>query len=189
MFVKLMSVMTLITLTASPVVAQTDDFGLLAEVRNERAPAELSQWDNMIGDWRTTWQSIGPDGEVAATGETEWNWRWVLNGFAVQDMWINPPRDAEAPNGRLFGTNLRIFNSQTGLWEMAWANNRESKVDTYTAVFDEERIIMSPDENPDGVRIIFYDMTGETFDWVSEASADGGETWRPTFRIHGERVE
>jgi len=169
--------------------ASADDFGLLAETRNEAAPAELAHWDAMIGDWRTSWESLGPDGEISGSGETEWNWRWALDGFAVQDMWISPARDADAPNGRLFGTNLRIYNGQTGLWEMAWANNRESKVDTYSATSDGERIVMSPDENPDGERIIFYNMTGETFDWVSETSADGGETWRPTFRIHGVRAE
>ncbi len=39
------------------------------------------------------------------------------------------------------------------------------------------------------VRITFFDMTESTFEWKSEKSDDGGETWQETSRIHGRRVQ
>ncbi len=183
--VSLVCAAALCTLTSQ---VAADDFHLTADDRHEAAPEALGHMAPLIGDWHIEWQSLDENGEVQASGEADWHWRWILDGHAVQDVWLNPSLSQEVER-RFRGTNLRTFNSETGQWEMIWVTNQPPGGAThYTATSTPERIEMHPVEAPQSNRIIFYNMTGDHFDWVSEDSADGGESWTPTLRITGERV-
>lgn len=169
--------------------AAGDDLGLTAEARNSDAPAELDHWAAMMGEWHATWEALGDNGEVTATGVADWNWSWALDGFAIADVWINPSLSVETGSARLNGVNLRIYNPAEGEWQLSWMNSRQLRLDTYVAHSDAERVVMIPDSNPDGERVTFFNMTGDSFDWVQEVSADGGQSWSANFRIHGERPQ
>src|SRR5574341_1422044 len=49
-------------------------------------------WDRFIGTWDADFGFVGDDGGVRhAPGELEFG--WVLDGRAIQDLWIGYPRD------------------------------------------------------------------------------------------------
>jgi len=51
------------------------------------------------------------------TGEIPFG--WVLEGRAIQDIWIRPRRPAPSA---MYGTTLRIFDPRIGGWHIIWAD-------------------------------------------------------------------
>src|SRR5271166_5211509 len=101
-----------------------------AEALVSSAPAEfaakLSLYGQFVGEWSTETLSYRSDGSIQ---RSEWDIRfaWVLEGRAVQDVWITPARTAGlAPSwqqpGNRYGTTLRIFDPLLDAWHILWIN-------------------------------------------------------------------
>lgn len=60
--------------------------------------------------------SIRPDG-TRVKGKGEWHWGWVLDGRAIQDVWIahNDVSQSNAPITE-WGTTLRFYDPKTDVW-------------------------------------------------------------------------
>jgi hypothetical protein len=91
------------------------------------APADdLYGW--LIGSWEL--DLVGYDDEdnvIKTTGEA--HFAWVLEGRAIQDLFINPRRTDRGPDSPRFanwyGTTLRIFDPSIGAWRINWFNPRD----------------------------------------------------------------
>src|SRR5438874_197744 len=76
-------------------------------------------WDRFVGTWDADFGFLGDDGTVRhAPGEIDFG--WVLDGRAVQDLWIGYPSDAAKE--RSIGTSLRYFDAKAGLWNVVFVN-------------------------------------------------------------------
>ncbi len=171
----------------APLAARAADPHLLASGLNEKAPPEAGQWDPLIGDWEVAAQVHQEDGTWRDAGKAQWHWFYILDGFAVQDVWINP--NYEARIGRpLKGTNLRTYDPEKKKWVMAWYDNVSHKMEQYEAVAEDGKIVMT--QLGEGVynRITFFNLEPESFDWKAERSPDEGKTWREYFRLRGTRI-
>ena len=57
----------------------------------------------------------------------EWHFGWALEGRAIQDVWIVPPRgelrhgDAAA-NFNSYGTTLRVYDPDIDAWRIQWTD-------------------------------------------------------------------
>jgi hypothetical protein len=80
----------------------------------------------LIGSWELDVRHYaGLD--VAERGiEGEVHFAWVLDGRAVQDVWIMPKRSQRTANlGKemnMYGSTLRVWDSTIGAWRITWSN-------------------------------------------------------------------
>lgn len=81
------------------------------------APSELQQFGQFVGSWACRSARRDHDGNGQSDDwESKWSGYWVLGGHAIQDVWDVPPA---SPAGASLGTNLRIFDTAAGTWQMA----------------------------------------------------------------------
>lgn len=159
--------------TAAAAIAQVPG-EFLGRAVNEEAPAEVRQWAQILGDWEVRWTALNDDGTVQGRGTASWHWYAALDGLAIQDFWVQP---ADGAPGRMVGTNLRTFNTDTGLWDIRSTFGR-SGFEEFTARNDEDRIVMNPVGQEKRIRMTFLEMGVTGFRLIEEKSDDGGATWR-----------
>src|SRR5215217_7286452 len=122
------------------------------------------------GDWRFDAVVHADDG-TRHTGEGEIHFAWVLEGRAIQDVWILP--------GVFFGTTLRVYDPGLDAWHILWSDPLRQ---LYTrqlgrSVGDD---IVQEGTADDGAttRWSFTEITPDGFRWTGERSLDGGATWQ-----------
>jgi hypothetical protein len=161
---------------------------------NPAAPEQLTHWNNLIGSWRTSEEGLKPDGSGWHVAKSaDWHFYWAMDGWAVRDEYYSPPLDDHSvePSQRQIGTNIRIFNQESGQWIMAWLTKEGKRVDTYFATTDGQSIVMTTAPLIKGGkhrRITFFDIHKDSFEWKLELSDDGKSKWLEVYRIHGKRM-
>lgn len=87
---------------------------------------DLYAW--LIGSWDLDVRDHDPDGRVVRCRPGEWHFGWVLEGRAIQDVWIVPPRGARAPAAeagaaaQYCGTTLRVWDPRIEAWRIRWTD-------------------------------------------------------------------
>ena len=95
------------------------------------APAEMQQFGRFVGVWKCTTYARQRDRSWKANDwENTWSWYWVLDGHAIQDVWDVSP---DATTGWSTGTNVRIYDPQSGYWRVAWTTTLTRGFDFYNA--------------------------------------------------------
>lgn len=159
------------------------DFGLALEAQ-ALAPeiaAEDDLYGRLIGSWSAEVVDLDEDG-TRRTQRAEIHFARVLEGRAVQDLWIVPPRDqrrSDTPRQRnRYGTTLRVFDASLRAWRVTWINP-VSGVETRLVGRRVGDDIVQEGEQPDGSiwRWSFREISATSFRWVSHSSKDGGRTW------------
>src|SRR5262249_42807862 len=99
---------------------------LAAPCRAPEIAEENDVYGWLVGDWKLeVLHYWGQD--VSARGLTgEVHAGWVLEGRAIQDVWIMPPRASRVslPDTRMnmYGTTLRVFDPALEAWRITWTN-------------------------------------------------------------------
>jgi hypothetical protein len=100
--------------------------------------------------------------------------------------------EVEGPAGRIEGLSLRLFDPQSGRWNIHWASSRDGALgeamvggfrDGVGEFFDQEMYGGRPIE----VRFIFSDITPTSFRLEQAFSDDGGTTWEANWIARFER--
>jgi hypothetical protein len=145
------------------------------------ANMDLYGW--LIGSWDLDVRGFLEDGrERRRPGE--WHFGWALEGRAIQDVWIVPPRgpgrtgDAAA-NVNSYGTTLRVYDPRIDAWHIQWT---DPVTQTYLSMIGRKQgdDIVQLGANPEGhqIRWSFSQIKADSFRWRGEASTDDGATWR-----------
>jgi hypothetical protein len=154
------------------------------------ANMDLYAW--LIGSWDLDVTGYLPDGKTRRR-PGEWHFGWALEGRAIQDVWIVPPRGSAcqgdaAANVNSYGTTLRIYDPRIDAWQIQWI---DPVTQTYLGMVGrkEGEGIVQLGKNPDGnqIRWSFSEITRDAFRWRGEVSADGGKTWRLTVEFFARR--
>ena len=99
-----------------------------------RAPApaadlaeKLRLYGQFVGSWEAEGQAFLPD---RTTRKHFWeiHFSWVLEGRAIQDVWITPPRHGPrvresqpwGPFTNQYGTTLRVYEPGLDAWRVTW---------------------------------------------------------------------
>ena len=105
---------------------------------------------------------------------------WVLEGRAVQDVWIAPSRRARAPDERLLmhGTTLRVYDPHDDLWHIHWIDPVKQAFNRMTG----RRIgndIVQEYRTEQGTRCqwLFTKITADSFHWINRESSGDGAAW------------
>jgi len=105
---------------------------------------------------------------------------WVLEGRAIQDVWIAPSRHRRKEGERLLmhGSTFRVYDPQKDLWHITWIDPVKQLRSCMTGrkVGDE---IVQEYRTDDGkcVQWLFTEITPDSFHWINRESADNGESW------------
>jgi hypothetical protein len=159
----------------------------------------------LVGSWRMRVLHYREDLRAAPLeGEIEFG--WVLEGRAVQDVWIMPPRGhrenasrAHAGAGTtaarsdgthdMYGTTLRIWDPALRAWRVTYLNPATGQRDELIG----RRIgnaIVQIGTHADGtpIRWNFTDISRDAFHWTGVALAPDGITWTPEAEFAATRV-
>src|SRR5262245_25747954 len=76
-------------------------------------PEEQRIFAPFIGDWDLIVKWYDEGGKLSREERGEWHFSWILEGRAVQDVWIVPPRHERIrrSDNYEYGTSLRFFDS------------------------------------------------------------------------------
>ena len=140
-------------------------------------------FDRFVGTWDTDYTHFGTDGAVSERFAGEVIFGWILDGRAMQDVWIAYPRGERKE--RSIGTSIRFFDANAGLWNVIWISPEGSIVTTVRGGAVGDRIVLEG-ENLDGSRRrwSFNDIGPDSFTWRGEGSTDQGTTWHASAEYH-----
>jgi uncharacterized protein len=143
--------------------------------------ADAMGW--LIGGWSAEVTDFDRDGQVRS-GTGEWWFCWVLEGRAIQDVWIVPSRAQRSvrggnrthpgePNDR-YGTTVRWFDRQSGQWRIVWVNPVSGAVNRLAGRRDGDRIVLEGEEDDHRIRWSFNDIRPNSFIWRGESFQKAG---------------
>ena len=136
-------------------------------------------YGQFVGSWNGTLKYVDAEG-VRRETTAEVHIGWVLEGRAIQDVWIAPSRQERRDGERLLmhGSTFRIYDPQRDLWHITWLDpvKQLRSVMTGSKIGDE---IVQEYRADDGKRVqwLFTEITPDSFHWINRESADDGGSW------------
>jgi len=163
---------------------------LESQTRSTEINSDSDIYGWLIGSWRVRTIDYLKDGSKKET-ESEWHFARVLEGRAIQDVYIVPSRHHRpASNERnRYGTSLRYYDSDIGAWRVTWINP-VSHVENHLIGRKVGNEIIQEGRDEDGslMRWCFRDITSNSFRWTGEISNDQGKTWHLGAEFFGEKM-
>jgi hypothetical protein len=86
--------------------------------RNRNAPAALSRFAFLIGQWRCDAKAKSANGEWQRFQAT-WLGRYILDGYAIADEYRMTGSSGELI---VVGMNIRTYDAGKEIWNMKWLN-------------------------------------------------------------------
>jgi hypothetical protein len=144
---------------------------------------KMDLYGRFVGSWELDVMQIADDG-TKRRRPGEWHFGWALEGRAIQDVWIVPPRgeardgDAAA-NANSYGTTLRVYDPDIDVWRIQWTDPVTRNFLGMIGRAEGDNIVQLG-TRPDGrmARWSFSDIMPDSFLWRGELSDDEGKTWR-----------
>lgn len=148
----------------------------------------------LVGRWEATVYDYAADG-TASESSGEWHFGWVLEGRAIQDVWIAPPRlqrkgkTLSKQNNR-YGTSLRFYDRETGAWRVTWFNPVTGARNDLVGRRQGADIVQEG-IGPDGrkIRWLFTEIMPTSFIWRGESLEPDGKTWRLEAEFRARRMK
>lgn len=160
---------------------------LCSNARNKQIPKEYDFFGMLIGEWDIIWNDHLEDAEPRRV-KGEWIFSRVLDGTAVQDLFIVPSREERLQNKQPdaeYGTTLRIFNPKTMAWDIFYGCMGEAIRLTAQKVGNE---IILTENTTEKMRYVFSEITTFSFLWRKERM-DGSNEWKTVAKVTAERKQ
>lgn len=152
---------------------------------------ELRLYGRFIGDWKAGIVAYSPDG-VRHEGHGEIHFGWVLQGRAVQDVWIidrRPGTSAMPVTGNWYGTTIRVYDPALGAWRIYWIDPATNAY-RYQVGRKQGADIVQEGTTETGAlsRWSFTEITPRSFHWKGEVSLDNGTSWHLVVEVFAQRT-
>ena len=158
---------------------------LCSNTLNERISEEYDFFGSLIGEWDIVWNDHLEDAEPRMV-KGEWIFSRVLDGTAVQDIFIVPSRSERLRDKQLdaeYGTTLRIYNPQTMAWDIFYGCMGEAIRLTARKVGEE---IILTENTTRKMRYVFSDIKSSSFLWRKERMNENDE-WLTVAKVMAEK--
>lgn len=134
--------------------------------------AEARQFDFWVGEWELTWSdSLHGSNRIEK----------MFGNCTIHENFSDPKLG-------YLGQSWSVYNPGSRLWQQTWVDNRGGYI-VLTGGMDGGRMILKTGERqtpkgPQEMRMVFSNITSDSFDWSWESSTDKGVTWKPGWVIH-----
>ncbi len=141
---------------------------------------KLALYGQFIGGWEMDAVLHREDG-TTARGKGAIHFGWVLEGRAVQDVWILPDI--------FYGTTLRVWDPTIDAWHILWSDPMRQVYRRMIGRAQGADIVQDgEDENGTPVRWKFTEITAESFHWIAERATGDGAGWQRLVDFYARRV-
>jgi hypothetical protein len=155
---------------------------LTAERRADEIPASADAYGWLAGSWELDVLHYWGMDVSARRIKGEVHAGWILEGRAIQDVWIMPRRSERlAPldeKMNMYGTTLRIWDPTIQAWRITWRNpagdHNEEQIGRRQ---DNDVVQIGVRPNGTPTRWAFREITASSFHWLGEALGPDGKTW------------
>jgi hypothetical protein len=132
----------------------------------------------LVGRWEMD-TAVYDDNGAKQTGRGEVHAGWVLEGRAIQDVWILP--------GTFYGTTLRVYDPGLDAWHILWSDPvRQYYARQIGRARGNDIVQEGKNDAGDTFRWSFTEITPNSFRWRGERASDGG--WRLQAEFFARRV-
>ncbi len=138
---------------------------------------KLALFGQFIGDWDIVEVRYPQPHGTPLTRHGEVHFGWILDGRAVQDVWM--AYDDVAGRAVPIGTTVRFYDPKIDAWHSIWLNPVGGYVQEFVARKVDAEIVLEGKTVDGGFpeRWIFSEVTSDSFRWRAEETHDGGNTW------------
>jgi hypothetical protein len=155
---------------------------LAASGRSSEIPESADAYGWLVGSWELDVLCYWGVDVASRHIKGEAHFGWVLEGLAVQDVWMMPRQSDRA--GRLdkamnmYGTTLRVWDPSIQAWRITWRNpvggHHEDQIGRRSGK-DIVQIGTRPDGTP--TRWTFTEATQNSFHWLGESLPPDSKIW------------
>ncbi len=153
---------------------------------------ELYSW--LVGRWEMDVTTILEDGSTHQ-GRGEIHAGWVLQGRAIQDVWMIPRLRDRQPGieplpvaGNWYGSTLRVYDPALDAWRILWSDPATNFFTQQIGRANGSDIVQTgADPRGGSMRWVFSDIQPDSFHWTGERALDD-RNWRREVDIRARRV-
>lgn len=166
---------------------------LVSSGRSSEIPESEDVYGWLVGSWELAVLHYKAVDVGARHIQGEAHFGWVLEGRAIQDVWIMPRCSVRhtglEKTNNMYGTTLRVWDSTIQAWRIHWINpvtgHREQQIGRRVG-----KDIVQVGARLDGTatRWRFTEITADSFHWIGEALEPDGQTWKLEGEFRGRRV-
>jgi hypothetical protein len=145
--------------------------------------SQLMVYGQFVGASEGTVTVFRRDG-TTRTETCEVYFAWVLEGKAVQDVWIAPARSDRDEPGRdgskdMYGTTIRVYDPEADVWQVTWIDPNTQSYGHMSGRRVGDDIVQEYREE-DGIlwEWRFTDIGEDSFRWLARESSDDGASWQ-----------
>ena len=158
---------------------------LAAPGRSPEIPKEHDVYGWLVGSWELDVVRYLVDvRDRKIKGQVHFG--WVLEGRAMQDVWIMKAESIVST----YGTTFRLWDPSIEAWRVTWTNPISGRRDELIGRRHGKDLVQigtHGDGTP--IRWIFTDITDDSFRWLGEVLEHDGATWKLEAEFHGRRME
>ena len=166
---------------------------LVADTGRAGHREHLEPYVPLIGSWTFDWVGHNEDSSTW-TVPGEWHFSWILEGRAIQDIWICPAVSERStgkyPEGE-YGTTIRFYDNCEGCIKVIWLGPNISGLCLFKAKYDGE-VITQEELFAEGKlklsKWMFSQICDASFKWESRVSTDKGQTWKLDQEVFAKRM-
>lgn len=160
---------------------------LVSNDKNPLIPEEENLYGIFIGEWDFDWYDHLND-PFPRHVKGEWLFQWILEGLAVQDVFICPSRATRNENLQFdaaYGTTVRMYNPKNNVWDIFYTEWGSS---TCLEAHREGNKIIQIAANNDSLRWVFSEITQNSFQWQRLIKEDD-ENWIVVAKLYATRKQ
>lgn len=137
---------------------------LVSSEKSNLIPERDNLYGQFVGEWDFEWiDALGTTGERHVKGE--WIFAWVLEGTAIQDVFICPSRKARIKDYQpdaAYATTVRMYNPNTEAWDILYT---ELGGATLLEGRREGNKIVQTEVSEKKIKWVFSEITATSFHW------------------------
>ena len=159
---------------------------LVCRSKNANIPDEHNLFGQFVGEWDFDWiENYDTSEERHIPGE--WIFSWVLEGTAIQDVFICPSRNERLtrtyPDAE-YGTTIRIFNPKSQAWDIFYGCTGEA---TRLEARKEADTIVLTEITSKTMKWIFSEIKQDSFCWSRVHWNENTSTWKANAKLYATR--
>jgi hypothetical protein len=151
---------------------------------------KMQLYGRFIGSWEMDVRMPNPQG-TPFVGKGEIHFGWALQGRAIQDVWITPPRGRPSEVAgpvQFYGSTLRVYDPAIDAWHILWSDPVKQYYARQIGRADGKDIVQEGTDSAGAeMRWRFSDITDHSFQWTAHQKEPDGN-WRLLVVFFARRV-